>query len=92
LKVVIGHLWAVYVLEIPVEEVVARDASPPVGGHGVLEPLDDYVNDEIGIDDQVDHREVTPSPADRTEALVDGAEVLAEGADDPDPAEARPRR
>jgi predicted PurR-regulated permease PerM len=92
LKVVIGHLWAVYVLEIPAEEVVARDASPPVGGHGLLEPLDDYVNDEIGIDDQVDRREVTPSPADRTEALVDGAEALAEGADDPDAAEASPRR
>jgi predicted PurR-regulated permease PerM len=54
LKVVFGHLWAVYVLEIPVEEVIARDASPPVGGHGIFEPLDDYVHDEIGIDDQVD--------------------------------------
>jgi predicted PurR-regulated permease PerM len=58
LKVVVGHLWAVYVLQIPVEEVIARDASPPVGGHGVLEPLDDYVHDEIGLDDQADPGEL----------------------------------
>jgi hypothetical protein len=59
LRVVLGHLWAVYVLEIPVEEVIARDTGPPVGGHGVLEPLDDYVNDEIGVEAQVD-RHVLP--------------------------------
>jgi len=56
LKVVLGHLWSVYVLELPVEEVIARDTGPPVGGHGVLEPLDDYVNDEIGVPGQVDRR------------------------------------
>jgi len=61
LKVVIGHLWAVYVLEIPVAEVIARETSPPVGGHGVLEPLDDYVHDELGIHDQVDHHDL-PAP------------------------------
>jgi len=64
LKVVIGHLWAVYVLEIPVEEVIARDTGPPVGGHGVLEPLDDYVNDEIGIERQVDRHDLPKADAD----------------------------
>jgi len=63
LKVVIGHLWAVYVLEIPVEEVIARDTGPPVGGHGVLEPLDDYVNDEIGIERQVDRHDLPKADA-----------------------------
>jgi hypothetical protein len=29
-----------------------------VGGHGVLEPLDDYVHDEIGLDDQADPGEL----------------------------------
>lgn len=65
-KVVAGHLWAVYVLEIPVEEVIAQDTGPPIGGHGALEPLDDYVNDEIGVEDQVDRRAVDEEPADRT--------------------------
>lgn len=71
-KVVIGHLWAVYVLEIPVEEVIAQDTGPPIGGHGPLEPLDDYVNDEIGIDDQVDRHVVDQKPAD--EAPVGSAQ------------------
>jgi predicted PurR-regulated permease PerM len=64
-KVVVGHLWAVYVLEIPVEEVIAQDTGPPIGGHGPLEPLDDYVNDEIGVADQVDRREVDGKPAEQ---------------------------
>jgi predicted PurR-regulated permease PerM len=65
IKVVVGHLWAVYVLEVPVEEVLAQDTGPPLGGHGPLEPLDDYVHDEIGIEDQVDYREVDERPADQ---------------------------
>jgi len=66
LKVVVGHLWSVYVLEVPVEEVIARDSGPPVGGHGVLEPLDDYVNDEIGVRGQVDvHADGHAAAADR---------------------------
>lgn len=65
IKVIVGHLWAVYVLEVPVEEVIAQDTGPPLGGHGPLELLDDYVNDEIGIEDQVDHREVDERPADQ---------------------------
>ncbi len=63
-KVIVGHLWAVYVLEVPVEEVIARDTGPPVGGHGPLEPLDDYVNDEIGVDGQVDRRTAGQKAAD----------------------------
>lgn len=63
-KVIVGHLWAVYVLEVPVEEVIARDTGPPVGGHGPLEPLDDYVNDEIGVDGQVDRRAAGQKAAD----------------------------
>jgi predicted PurR-regulated permease PerM len=86
LRVIIGHLWAVYVLEIPVEEVVARNASPPVGGHGVLEPLDDYVNDELGVTDQVDRRDAELRPADRTEVLAVG-DVEGLEADDPGGAE-----
>jgi predicted PurR-regulated permease PerM len=65
-KVIVGHLWAVYVLEVPVEEVIAQDTGPPVGGHGPLEPLDDYVNDEVAVADQVDRHEVEERPADRT--------------------------
>jgi len=76
LRVVVGHLWQVYVLETPIEEVIARDGGPPVGGHGVLEPLDDYVHDELGVrgqvdedrvdEDRVDEGEVGGQPADRT--------------------------
>jgi predicted PurR-regulated permease PerM len=76
LKVVIGHLWAVYVLEIPVEEVIARDTGPPVGGHGVLEPLDDYVNDEIGLEPQVDRHALPPDEA-------EGGVVARVGDDEP---------
>jgi predicted PurR-regulated permease PerM len=64
-KVIVGHLWAIYVLEVPVEEVLAQDTGPPLGGHGPLEPLDDYVNDELGIEDQVDRRDAEVRPADR---------------------------
>ncbi len=63
-KVIVGHLWAVYVLEVPIEEVIAQDTGPPVGGHGPLEPLDDYVNDEIGVDRQVDRHVVDEKAAD----------------------------
>ncbi len=63
-KVIVGHLWAVYVLEVPIEEVIAQDTGPPVGGHGPLEPLDDYVNDEVGVDRQVDRHEVDEKGAD----------------------------
>ncbi len=52
LKVVVGHLWAVYVLGTPVEEVIARHADPPDVDDGLLEPLDDYVNDRIGLPDE----------------------------------------
>jgi predicted PurR-regulated permease PerM len=82
LKVVIGHLWAVYVLEIPVEEVIARDTGPPVGGHGVLEPLDDYVNDEIGVEPHVDRRALAPDEAE--------GGVVARVADD-EPSQPEPR-
>ena len=78
LKVVIGHLWAVYVLEIPVEEVIARDTGPPVGGHGVLEPLDDYVNDEIGVERQVDRHDLPGRDA-------EGGVVARTGDDAPQP-------
>ena len=64
LKVLLGHLWSVYVLEMPVEEVIARDTAPPVGGHGILEPLDDYVNDEVAVPGQVDRHQL---PAERSE-------------------------
>jgi predicted PurR-regulated permease PerM len=64
IKVIVGHLWAVYVLEIPVEEVIAQDTGPPIGGHGPLEPLDDYINDEIAVDDEVDRHEVEERPPD----------------------------
>ncbi len=42
-KVVVGHLWAVYVLETPIDEVLAADAIPPEFDAGILEPLEDYV-------------------------------------------------
>ena len=52
LKVVIGHAWAVYVLETPVEEVIAT-TTPGVPHHhqaGPLEPIQDYVSDELGVE------------------------------------------
>ncbi|MFP5577618.1 MAG: AI-2E family transporter [Acidimicrobiia bacterium] len=63
-KVVVGHLWAVYVLEIPVADVIAQDTGPPIGGHGPLEPLDDYINDEIAAAPQVDRDDVPEKAAD----------------------------
>lgn len=53
LKVLIGHLWAVYVLERPVEEVVAATTPGPHEHHGEpLETIQDYVSDELGVDDE----------------------------------------
>ncbi|MGK2930147.1 MAG: AI-2E family transporter [Acidimicrobiales bacterium] len=43
LKVVVGHLWRIYVLEQPFEEVVALTEPPPPHDAGALEPLEEYV-------------------------------------------------
>lgn len=58
-KVLVGHVWRVYVLGEPVTALIAEheelDAAADDGG--VLEPLDDYVSNTIGVDD----------PAERTD-------------------------
>ena len=46
-KVVVGHLWAVYVLETPVDEVIEAEAIPPEFDAGILEPLENYVEGDI---------------------------------------------
>lgn len=55
-KVVVGHLWRVYVLEQPLEEIVAMHAGPPddrpVGEEGLLDPVEDYVTDTIAADEE----------------------------------------
>lgn len=43
LKVIVGHVWRIYVLEQPFEEVVALTEPPPPHDAGVLEPLEEYV-------------------------------------------------
>jgi predicted PurR-regulated permease PerM len=46
-KVVLGHLWRVYVLDEPFEDVV-DDRAPPETDAGLLDPLEDYVADDLG--------------------------------------------
>ncbi len=66
-KVVVGHLWAVYVLETPVDGVLAADADlPPPEDTGIFEPLEHYVEGDLGDDDDPPH----DSPDD---AAQDGA-------------------
>ena len=52
-KVVIGHLWRIYVLEQPFEEVVAMTNPPPDEPvpAGVLKPLEHYVAEDLDGDD-----------------------------------------
>ena len=52
-KVVVGHLWRIYVLDQPLEEVVAMTEPPPEEPvpAGVLEPLEHYVAEDLDGDD-----------------------------------------
>ena len=59
LKVIVGHLWAVYVLERPIEEIVAAedeepslepDAAAEDADAGPLEPLKKYVEGDLNGD------------------------------------------
>ena len=66
LKVVVGHLWRVYVLELPFEEVVAQDMPPPDAGAGLLTPLEEYVEGhDHGDSDEADPSEITAATADQ---------------------------
>lgn len=50
-KVIVGHLWRIYVLEQPFEEVVALTEPPPPHDAGLLEPLEEYVEGGHAHDD-----------------------------------------
>ena len=52
LKVLLGHIWRVYVLGQHFEEVAALEAPPPRRPAGVLEPLEHYVE---GVDEDHAH-------------------------------------
>lgn len=67
IKVMVGHLWRIYVLEQPFEEVVAQDRPPDVDA-GVLEPLESYV--EGALDGDPDGH--GPSETDDGAAHADG--------------------
>ena len=64
MKVVVGHLWRVYVLEQPFEEVAALTEPPPARPAGVLEPLERYVEGE--------HEHGPPAPASTDEPAPTG--------------------
>ena len=49
IKVIVGHLWAVYVLEVPVDEVLAADDdTPPLEDPAILAPIEHYVEGDLG--------------------------------------------
>lgn len=49
IKVVVGHLWAVYVLEVPVDDVLAADDdAPPLEDPAILAPIEHYVEGDLG--------------------------------------------
>lgn len=55
IKVVVGHMWQVYVLELPFDAVVALEDEvdrPADAAHvpAVLEPLEHYVDNTMGTD------------------------------------------
>lgn len=80
LKVVIGHLWKEYVLEMSVEEIIAADRPPPEPEtESILEPLSQYVAGEIK---PRRHRDGEADHDDGDEAGDDASE--AEGADEND--------
>lgn len=66
IKVVVGHLWAVYVLETPLEQVLEDEAIPPEVDAGILEPIENYV--------EGDHTDVT-TPVDEPggDSVPDGS-------------------
>lgn len=74
-KVVVGHLWRAYVLEQPIEEIVALYAEPPDDGEDedVLEPVADYVSNTIGTEE-------TSQPDPGAEALDGDAPATPTGA------------
>lgn len=49
IKVIVGHLWAVYVLEVPVDEVLSADEdTPPLEDPAILAPIEHYVEGDLG--------------------------------------------
>ncbi len=61
-KVVVGHLWAVYVLETPIDEVIEAERDlPPPDNTGILEPLEHYVEGDLGAGRPADD---DPGPVD----------------------------
>ena len=62
LKVIIGHLWRIYVLEQPFEEMkAATDPPDPPADAGPLEPLEEYVAGDIEADED-ESSNVQPVP------------------------------
>jgi predicted PurR-regulated permease PerM len=62
LKVLIGHIWRVYVLGQPFEEVAALAEPPPARPAGVLEPLEHYVE---GFEESGETGETGEGPGDQ---------------------------
>ena len=65
LKVLIGYLWRIYVLEQPFADVVALTDPPPPKPAGVLEPLEHYVEGEHDHDHDSPPKPDEPAPAGR---------------------------
>ena len=82
IKVVVGHLWRVYVLEQPFEEVVAMTEPPPEEpvDPGVLRPVEHYVAEDLDGDD--DPAVAAAEAADAAESNVQSVPASA----DPDEA------
>ncbi|MDZ7675516.1 MAG: AI-2E family transporter [Acidimicrobiales bacterium] len=76
LKVIIGHLWAVYVLEQPVEEVLAAENGvPPPDDGGSADALEDDVDDVDGVAGHDDADRAAPAQTATDESTEEPATV-----------------
>jgi predicted PurR-regulated permease PerM len=78
IKVVVGHLWRIYVLEQPFEEVVAMTEPPPEEpvDAGVLRPVEHYVAEDLDGDD--DPGVAAAEAADAAESNVQSVPAAAD--------------
>ncbi|WP_436794879.1 AI-2E family transporter [Actinospongicola halichondriae] len=71
-KVLVGHLWAVYVLETPIDEVLEAEADlPPPDNTGILEPLEHYVDGDLGDHSSADDDRGSGESAGATSGATD---------------------
>lgn len=66
IKVIVGHLWSVYVLQRPLDEVIGHHDPPPpdAAEDTVLEPVEDYVHNTLGPTDAADEDDGAERPGD----------------------------